>query len=354
MWGTGLRRSSPDLACEIASSSGGISTRGTTTPTYTRGFVESTEETPYPQPRRSNDCGDHGRMSLAAILPDDAKHDHHELATTAIVDIENVWNKSKLRYALSGQQMAKHSFHQMAFHMYKLGMPQLWHSNPRLYFLLYKVNRLDLLAAVLEDGVTDIWLPLHKRLLRRWLDEAETKAYVSYQELALDKEFPAPLQGYLQAEHYSLDSLEDLNLSRDTFPGAGGFGEVYQVRSLHDDQPFACKTMSRPVRYNDHHDLMRNFNREVLGMRRVNHRHCVDLIASCTDQDSVSIIFFPVADMDLAAYMELDLDDNQYCFLETTIGCITSALSHLHSLNIRSVSFMSSCLKPNAHQRQAR
>lgn len=334
---TGLRRSSCHLVCRMASPSGYTSTRDTATPTYTTGFVASTKETPYPQLGPNDDSGDRCRMSLAAMLSDDTKHNQHESASTAIMGTEYAWSKLNLERVLSSQKMTKHSFHQMAFHMHRLGMPKLWLSNPRLYFLLHKINQLDLLAAVLEAGVTDIWLPLNKRLLRRWLDEAETKASMLHQELVLDKEFPVPLQGYLQAGHYSLDSLEDLDLSRKTFLGAGGFGEVYQVSSLRDDQLFACKTMSRPVRYNDHHELMRNFNREVLGMRRVDHRHCVDLIASCTDQDSVSIIFSPVADMDLAAYMELDLDDDQYCFLETTIGCITSALSYLHSLNIRSV-----------------
>jgi hypothetical protein len=341
----GLERSSLDLASSVTSLSGGTLTGDKEISTYTMGFVASTTETPYPQLGPNNGSDDRGRMSLATMLSDGAEHDQHDqhkLANTTSIDAEYTWNESSLRHAVSDQQMTRGSFDQIALYMHNLGKPQAWCSNPRFYFLLYKTNRLDLLGMILEAGVTDLWLPLPKRLVRKWLDEAETKSYISYQELVLDKDFPAYLQGDLQGRHYSLDSMEDLELSQETFLGAGGFGEVHKVRSKLNDQVFACKTMARPVRYKDHHDLMQNFHREVSGMRRVRHRHCVDLVASCTDQDSVSIISSPVADMDLATFMELDLDDSQYGFLETAIGCITCALSYLHSLHIRSVCFVCS------------
>jgi len=72
-------------------------------------------------------------------------------------------------------------------------------------------------------------------------------------------------------------------------------------------------------------------------MRRVRHRHCVDLVGSCADMESVAVLSSPVADMDLAVFLDMDLSKPQYEFLRQSIGCITSALAYLHNLGIRSV-----------------
>lgn len=107
------------------------------------------------------------------------------------------------------------------------------------------------------------------------------------------------------------------------------------VTSGPNGQHYARKVIQRPVRYEGHLDTMKNFRNEVLGMRRVRHHHCVDLVASCTDMDSVIILSSPVADMDLSEFLKLDLDPSQMEILSRSIGCITSALAYLHSLQIR-------------------
>ncbi|KAJ4985342.1 dual specificity mitogen-activated protein kinase kinase 1 [Stagonosporopsis vannaccii] len=198
--------------------------------------------------------------------------------------------------------------------MSDLGLPSPWCSNPRLYYISQKIDRVHLLSGLLDAGVNDLWLPLHKRL-----------------DSILDEAIPIDLQG----RHFTLDNMDQLDLSRVKYLGAGGFGEVHHVLNRRNGQAYACKTMSRPVRYDTHADLMRNFKREVMGMRRVRHRHCVDLVGSCTDMDSVAILSSPVADMDLAVFLNTDLDKPQLEVLRHAIGCITSALAYLHSLEIR-------------------
>lgn len=83
--------------------------------------------------------------------------------------------------------------------------------------------------------------------------------------------------------------------------------------------------------------ILRNFDREISGMRRVRHQHCVNLIASCTDIDSVTILSSRVADMDLSALLDSNLDHRSAKILKCAIGCVTSALTYLHSLGIRCV-----------------
>ncbi|KZM24148.1 uncharacterized protein EKO05_0010807 [Ascochyta rabiei] len=214
----------------------------------------------------------------------------------------------------------------------KLAFPHSWCSNPRLYCILHKMRRLDLFDKILNFGVTDLWLPLHKRMLRKWLtDDKDTRSFVRCQELCLAHDIPENLEG----RHFSLTDVDELDLSRVKFLGAGGFGEVYHVKSQRNGHHYACKTMSRPVRYESHLDLMRNFKREIFGMRRVQHQHCVNLVASCTDMDSVTLLSSPVADMDLSALLNSTLDAHSNKVLRRAVGCITSALTYLHHLSIR-------------------
>jgi hypothetical protein len=214
-----------------------------------------------------------------------------------------------------------------------LGYPKSWCSNPRLYYIVHKMGRLDLFPPkILDAEITDLWLPLHKRLVRKWMNDTDTRTFIKYQEFVLDENIPVSLQG----RHFTLDNMDQLDLRRIMFLGAGGFGEVHSVQYRGNGQVYACKTMARPVRFDAHAEMMRNFKREIMGMRRVHHRHCVDLIASCTDTDSVTILSHPVADSgDLSTFLDANLNLDQLKILRHSVGCITSALTYLHSLNIR-------------------
>jgi hypothetical protein len=234
---------------------------------------------------------------------------------------------------LSEEPLSGGSITAIADCLESLGRPKSWYSNPRLYYIVHKMGRLDLFPPkILDAEITDLWLPLHKRLVRKWMNDTDTRTFIKYQELILDENIPISLQG----RHFTLDNMDQLALRRIMFLGAGGFGEVHSVRYRGNGQVYACKTMARPVRFDAHAEMMRNFKREIMGMRRVHHRHCVDLIASCTDTDSVTILSQPVADSgDLSTFLDANLNLDQLEILRHSVGCITSALTYLHSLNIR-------------------
>lgn len=231
------------------------------------------------------------------------------------------------------QQTITNSLGLLVKMMSDLALPSSWCASPRLYCIFRNIDHVHLLSGLLDAGISDLWLPLHSRVVRRYLNVEDAETFMKYQVLVLDKDIPADLQG----RHFNVNNLDQPDISRVKYLGAGGFGEVYHVEDQRNGQAYARKTLIRPPRYEIHGELMRNFKREVMGMRRVRHRHCVDLVGSCTDMESVAVLSSPVADMDLAVFLDMDLSKPQYELLRQSIGCITSALAYLHNLGIRSV-----------------
>ena len=272
------------------------------------------QSTPTPQPLSNG--------HLSSVISNDQK-----IAASNLNAPRNV-----LTAILSEEPLTEGSVTSIADCLESLGYPKSWCSSPRLYYIVYKMKRMDLFPKILDAEITDLWLPLHKRLVRKWMNDTDTRTFIKYQEFILDENIPVSLQG----RHFTLDNMDELDLRRIMFLGAGGFGEVHSVQNRGNGQVYACKTMARPVRFDAHAEMMRNFKREIMGMRRVHHRHCVDLIASCTDTDSVTILSHPVADSgDLSTFLDANLNLDQLKILRHSVGCITSALTYLHSLNIR-------------------
>ncbi|KAF2870335.1 kinase-like domain-containing protein [Massariosphaeria phaeospora] len=206
-----------------------------------------------------------------------------------------------------------------------------WAENPKLFYLLDWLNLLDLIDKFLEQGLTDWWFPFRKGTLQNLLDAQGRKRFLDDQYLVLDDETPISLSG----EHFAFIDSDHMGLDDAGLLGVGGCGEVHRVVDQRNGELYAKKYMLRPLNRTRHRELMDNFKREVYGMRRVKHRHCVDLVASCTDMDSVILLSSPVADMDLAKFLDANLEPAQMNILHGFVGCITSALAYLHELGIR-------------------
>jgi hypothetical protein len=216
-------------------------------------------------PNENND------ISLDGIVSDTIvrEPDQHGLDMDEMDKQQLAYNSDVLIGTLSEEPLIEGSDTSITDCLSSLGYRKSWYSNPRLYYIVHKMGRLDLFSKILKAEITDLWLPLHKRLVKKWMNDTDTRTFIKYQEFILDENIPISLQG----RHFTLDNMDQLDLRRIMFLGAGGFGEVHSVRHRGNGQVYACKTMTRPVRFDAHAEMMRNFKREIMGMRRV-HASC--------------------------------------------------------------------------------
>jgi hypothetical protein len=197
------------------------------------------------------------------------------------------------------------------------------------------IERNNVLPLLDQHEINNLWLPLPKQTLRRLLNSSKHQSkYEQQQQGVLSKFWPTAAS---QRWHLAFEDGDEMLHSLKIL-GEGGFGLVDEV--ILDTRPArtVCvrKRIGRPTTLNGQKKLFEAFRREVEVMRQVSHHHCVELIGSYTDYESVSILSLPVADMDLATFLDSpDLDPAQKGILRLGIGCLCGALSYLHGKYIR-------------------
>jgi serine/threonine protein kinase len=81
---------------------------------------------------------------------------------------------------------------------------------------------------------------------------------------------------------------------------------------------------------------MEAFERELAVLKRLRHRHIVQLVGSYTDPDEVGLIFSPVADCNLAQFLSsITSSSPKMGLLRGSFGCLTTGLDYIHMNSIR-------------------
>jgi hypothetical protein len=199
------------------------------------------------------------------------------------------------------------------------------------------LGRSDGNTAIDKYGITNAWFPFSKPTLRQLLgSRAEETAFIEWQQdLLHSSKWPEVSQN--ERIHLALEDGDDFMTSGHQF-GEGAFGHVEEVTIPTSNKEIVCvrKKIQRPRRLESQRAFFAAFSCEINVMRQISHRHCVELVGSYTDQDSVGILLLPIADMDLATFLNMaPLSKPQSQFLRRSIGCVCSALNYLHKHQIR-------------------
>jgi serine/threonine protein kinase len=211
-------------------------------------------------------------------------------------------------------------------------------ANPKLDYILDQMDE-DALSTFRNHNISDMWLPLSKQSVRRlFADGQQAKTFLRLQDDILDsdlhvlEESRATLTNI--AEHTTLDDDEDFIRDLRVL-GEGACGIVEEVYISASSVQCVRKRIGRPKLLKAQKQIMTAFAREVSVMRQVNHQHCVSLLGSYTDFDHVNILSSPVADMNLATFLDLPMEEKHRDILYRGFGCLCHAILHLHQSNIR-------------------
>ena len=197
----------------------------------------------------------------------------------------------------------------------------------------------DALGTFRNHNISDLWLPLSKQTVRRLFADGQlAKVFLRLQDDVLDSDLHvlddtrATLTNV--AEHTTLDDDEDFIRDLRVL-GEGACGIVEEVSISSSSVKCVRKRIGRPKLLKTQKQIMTAFGREISVMRQVNHQHCVSLLGSYTDYDHVNILSSPVADMDLATFLDLPVEQEQRGILYHGFGCLCNAILYLHQNNIR-------------------
>ncbi|KAI4638942.1 hypothetical protein J4E93_009692 [Alternaria ventricosa] len=209
-----------------------------------------------------------------------------------------------------------------------------WSRVPRLYSILRKIGQLDTIDAFVDSDITDVYFPFTKSTLPEALrDHSARLRFLELQHLVYNQE-ALKLERHAPHGHFS-DSTE-VPFKKIGELGKGGFGYVDRVVSTISHKEYARKLILRGKTFKKDKQILKDFTKELVNLKKLSHKHLVELVGSYTDKRFVAIVMLPVADANLQTFLEkTDFDENSRSFLRPFFGCLTSALCYLHDNRIR-------------------
>ncbi|KAK6511150.1 hypothetical protein TWF481_000072 [Arthrobotrys musiformis] len=206
---------------------------------------------------------------------------------------------------------------------------------PRIYTLLRHLHLLDDLDRLIGTGISDISLPLSLEQLPSDFSAGWKKRFTNTQSIVCDDLTDISWQ-IDRGKHISL--TKSTNFFKSTsFLGRGGHGEVDKVEYtfLGSCSVYARKRIVRQGMSSNDIPISKTFANEVAIMRRVKHRHCVELVTSYTDRVCFGLLISPLADCNLAQYLEDAVQSrDKRSFIQVFFACLATGLCYLHHTGI--------------------
>jgi serine/threonine protein kinase len=214
-------------------------------------------------------------------------------------------------------------------------------ANPKLSYILSTLGDKSTLETFITHGISDLWLPISKQTARKLFPNSKSDGYfLQLQKSVLDAEIHALPNDLAVSNndlrHSTIGDDEDI-VTEHRVLGEGAYGIVEEVSIPWQQGTMRCvrKRMGRPNPLKAQKRILAAFAREISVMRQVNYQHCARFLGSYTDFDHVNILSSPIADMDLAMFLDQPIGVEERKFLYRGVGCLCNAINYLHQNNIR-------------------
>lgn len=209
-----------------------------------------------------------------------------------------------------------------------------WARVPRTFIVLKTVGRVDLLDGLIIRGFTDYCLPVSSRQAREYLDARTAALFLRTQRAVMTD--AVDVQGGGGYRHMHFEEESSWLYETVAILGSGRFGQVHQVTSKLNDKEYARKRISRDLFGKATLLNMKSYTIELEILKRLDHRHIVELVGSYTDPISLALIMSPVADCNLFEFLaDVRSSPRKKSLLRSFFGCLTASLAYLHNAQIR-------------------
>ncbi|KAL9087159.1 MAG: hypothetical protein Q9165_006810 [Trypethelium subeluteriae] len=215
-----------------------------------------------------------------------------------------------------------------------------WADRPRTFTVLYMIGHVEAMDGFVAEDLSDIALPYSDGNLPNVFSKQARSQFLRYQSNVLD-EVAAEIAGDLEegGQHRNLDGTAETYFRRVRRLGEGGFATVDEVVGNLSSKHFALKRMPRHTFFETDRSRLEAFQNELQSLKRLSHKHIVQLVGSFTDLEGIGLLMTPVAKQNLAEFMTARLDEygqeDRKFLLRNFFGCIATAVDYLHSQNIR-------------------
>jgi hypothetical protein len=222
-----------------------------------------------------------------------------------------------------------------------------WSKKPRLYVVLRMLqNGCDNKEPVMDQPewsrVDDYWLPMKKETLDELKAGVDTDSFLQKQYYILSKATKVMHIEQLEAtkhRHKVVENGDEYFTKVGELLGEGRRSNVFKVKhDVEGSEPnYYARKLAPRGRIKDQEAMLKLFKQEWKILRRINHHHIVNLIASYTDKTSFALIMSPVAKESLKFILdrERDLGADDLLVLRQSFACLTAALVYLHDNHIR-------------------
>lgn len=150
-----------------------------------------------------------------------------------------------------------------------------WSKIPRLYTVLRLIDQLDAMESFVAQSITDIWFPFTTSTLPSTLQPSIQSSFLEVQPVVLSKGFR--LEKGADREHALFSQDEPLPFQVIGRLGRGAHGSVDKIMSTISNREYARKIFkkTRGLKRED----IKTFITELTVLKRVHHRHCVELVS---------------------------------------------------------------------------
>ncbi|KAF2265229.1 kinase-like protein [Lojkania enalia] len=216
-----------------------------------------------------------------------------------------------------------------------------WSAVPRLYIVLRRIGLLKLRDLFFSRQFSDAHFPYTNFSLPSGMAPKDKSAFLQAQRCVMTS--PNHISKWDLGEHAHFASKDQVPLEVKAILGTGGYSQVEAVicrePGARDNaslrRQLVRKIMRRGAFGRAQHGL-EIFKSELHILKRVQHKHLVEIVGSYSDPVFVAMIMSPVADCDLAVYLTLAPNDPlKMSSMRTFFGCLATALAYLHGKKIR-------------------